>query len=410
MKKKQLLVLVAVAAVLALAGIYFQISRSAGWNKAKTDRRILPNLSVNDITKIQIRSGADTVTLEKKQDRWVAAERNDYPADFDKIRDFIRTLWQLKAVREMEIGPAQYGRLKIAAPGQGGDSGVGITLEGDKDRAIASLVLGKMMGQGEDATRGAAARFVYNPATKDRVYLVGETFGTVDPLNVGSWLSKVFVAPGEIQEIEQTSWSNNQGWKIVRDTPKGDWKLVDARQGEILDKQFAQMAANFTPNFVDVRPASVSTDETGLNQPFRLQVKTFEGFRYDFAIGRSGPDKTRYFKFDVSAQLDPTRKPEANESPEDKKKKDQELDKKIAELRQRLEDEKKLESWVYLVPDWSLDQFLKRRDEILTKPSPAPAPSPNLLPSASPASTPAPAGSPAVSATPAPSVSPSPSQ
>jgi len=28
------------------------------------------------------------------------------------------------------------------------------------------------------------------------------------------------------------------------------------------------------------------------------------------------------------------------------------------ELRQRLESEKKLEQWVYLVPDWNLDQLL----------------------------------------------------
>ncbi|HEV3211254.1 MAG TPA: hypothetical protein VGY91_13410 [Chthoniobacterales bacterium] len=61
------------------------------------------------------------------------------------------------------------------------------------------------------------------------------------------------------------------------------------------------------------------------------------------------------------------------------------------ELRQRLESEKKLEQWVYLVPDWNLDQLLKRRDEILAKPSPTPNPSssgtpvPEVTPSPSPA-------------------------
>jgi hypothetical protein len=376
MKKNQVLLCIALAAVLGVAGIYFQISKSAGWNDVKTDNRLLQGLPINDIAKIQIRSSASTVTLEKKQNKWEVAERNNYPADFDKIRDLARTLWQLKAVQSMEIGPSQFERLKIAAPGRGSDSGVEIDLKGEDDSVIASLILGKMMSQGEDGTRGVAGRFVYNPATKDRVYLVGETFANVDPVAVGSWLDKTFIVPGEIREIEQSPWSNNQGWKIVRDAPKAEWKFQETQNGETLEKQFALAVGNFTPSFIDVRSASVSTDETGLNEPFRVELKTFDGFKYDFAIGKSGPEKARYVKFEVGAEINPTRIPGANESPDEKKKKDQEFDKKIAELRQRLEDEKKLEQWIYLVPDWNLDQLMKRRDEILAKPSPTPAPSP----------------------------------
>jgi hypothetical protein len=240
-----------------------------------------------------------------------------------------------------------------------------------------------MMEQGEDATRGVAGRFIYNPATKDRVYVVGETFANIDPVTVGSWLDKTFIVPGEIREIKQSPWSNNQGWKIARDAPKAEWRLQDTQNGETLEKQFAQAVGNFTPSFIDVRSPSVSTDETGLNEPFRVELKTFDGFKYDFAIGKSGPEKARYAKFEVGAEINPTRVPGPNESPDDKKKMDQEFDKKIAELRQRLEDERKLEQWVYLVPDWNLDQLMKRRDEILAKPSSTPAPSPASSPSES---------------------------
>jgi hypothetical protein len=285
-------------------------------------------------------------------------------------------------------------RLKIVVPGHGSDSGVEVDLKGENDTAIASLILGKMMEQGEDATRGVAGRFIYNPSTKDRVYLVSDTFATIDPIIVGSWLDKTFIAPGEPREIEQSPWSNNQGWRIVRDTPKGDWKLQDAQDGETLEKPFALAVANFAPSFVDVRSASISTDETGLNEPFRVQLKTFDDFKYDLAIGKSGPDKTRYVKFSVSAEFNPTRTPEPNESPDDKKKKDEEFDKKIRDFRQRLESEKRLEQWVYVVPDWNLDQLLKRRDEIIAKPSPTPAP-PTPTPAATPPPTPTPSLSPA---------------
>lgn len=375
MKKNHLLLLLAVAVVAGLAGIYFQISRSAGWGETKTDRTIFQNLAVNDITKIQLRSAPASVTLEKKGDEWRVAERDDYPADFTKIRDLIKTLWELKAGQEVQVGPSQLGRLKVVAPGQGNDTGIEINLKGEKDKEIASLIIGKSVDR-SDAAPGAAAagRFVYDPATKDRVYLVSESFFSVEPISVGSWLDKTFIAPGEVREVDQAAWSNSPGWKVVRKDSRADWQLEDLQPGETLDKSFAQSLSTFAPTFVDVRPGSASSDETGLKDPFKIGVKTFDGLDYDFLLGKEGPDKTRYVQLSVSADLPSTRRPEPNESAEDKKKKDEEFDKKTAALKQRLEKEKRFEKWIYLVPDWNLEQILKRRNEIVSKASPSPTP------------------------------------
>src|SRR6202035_1248455 len=178
MKKNHLLLLLAVAIIVGLLALYFQNTKYAGWNDSKTDRTIFQNLAVNDITKIQIRSAPGSVTLEKKGDQWGVAERADYPADFTKIRDLIKMLWGLKAGQETQVGPSQLGRLKLIEPGQGADSGIEINLLGDKE--IASLIIGKAVDQTNAANGSAAAgRFVYNPAVKDRVYLVSESFYNV---------------------------------------------------------------------------------------------------------------------------------------------------------------------------------------------------------------------------------------
>jgi Domain of unknown function (DUF4340) len=405
MKKHHLLLLVAVAILVGLAGIYFQISRSAGWNASRTDRRIFQNLAVNDVTRIQLRSTANTVTLEKKGEEWHVAERADYPADFEKIRNLVKTLWSLKAGQEIQVGPSQFGRLKILAPGQGNDAGIEIDLKGAKEANIASLIIGKSIDRSDNATGAAASgRFIFNPAVKDRVYLVAETFYSVDPLSVGTWLEKAFITPGDLKEIDQAAWSNNPGWKVIRDDPKADWRLENPQAGEVLDKSFAQSLSNFAPSFTDVRPASTSPDETGLNDPFRIRIKAFDGFAYDILLGRQGPDKTRYLQLRVSAELPSVRTPDPKESQEDKKKKDEEFDKKYADLKQRLEREKRFEQWVFLVPDWNLEQILKRRNEIVSKASPSPSPP---LATPSPISpTPSP---PEVSPSPSPSASESPS-
>jgi hypothetical protein len=405
MKKHHLLLLVAAAIFVGLAGIYFQISRSAGWNASRTDRRIFQNLAVNDVTKIQLRSTADTVTLEKKGEEWHVAERADYPADFEKIRDLVKTLWSLKAGQEIQVGPSQFGRLKILAPGQGNDAGIEIDLKGEKEANIASLVIGKSIDRSDNATGAAASgRFIFNPAVKDHVYLVSETFYSVDPLSVGTWLEKAFITPGDLKEIDQAAWSNNPGWKVIRDDPKADWRLENPQAGEVLDKSFVQSLSNFAPSFTDVRPASTSPDETGLNDPFQIRIKAFDGFAYDLLLGRQGPDKTRYLQLRVSAELPSVRTPDPKESQEDKKKKDEEFDKRYADLKRRLEREKRFEQWVFLVPDWNLEQILKRRNEIVSRASPSPSP-PLVTPSPI-SSTPSP---PEVSPSPSPSASESPS-
>jgi hypothetical protein len=405
MKKHHLLLLVAAAIFVGLAGIYFQISRSAGWNASRTDRRIFQNLAVNDVTKIQLRSTADTVTLEKKGEEWHVAERADYPADFEKIRDLVKTLWSLKAGQEIQVGPSQFGRLKILAPGQGNDAGIEIDLKGEKEANIASLVIGKSIDRSDNATGAAASgRFIFNPAVKDHVYLVSETFYSVDPLSVGTWLEKAFITPGDLKEIDQAAWSNNPGWKVIRDDPKADWRLENPQAGEVLDKSFVQSLSNFAPSFTDVRPASTSPAETGLNDPFQIRIKAFDGFAYDLLLGRQGPDKTRYLQLRVSAELPSVRTPDPKESQEDKKKKDEEFDKRYADLKRRLEREKRFEQWVFLVPDWNLEQILKRRNEIVSRASPSPSP-PLVTPSPI-SSTPSP---PEVSPSPSPSASESPS-
>jgi len=419
MKKKHLLLLLAVAVVVGLAGVYFQISQYAGWNDSKTDRTIYQNLAVNDVTKIELRSAPASVTLEKKGDEWGVAERDGYPADFTKIRDLIKLLWGLKAGQETQIGPSQLGRLKLLTPGQGAEAGIEIDLKGTSD--IASLIIGKSVERSNATTSSpATGRFVYNPAVKDRVYLVSETFFSVDPVSVGAWLDKTFIAPGDLREIDQTAWSNNPGWKVVRKDPKAEWQLVDSQPGENLDKSLAEGFSTFAPTFVDVRPLSVSPEESGLKDPFKVTVKTFDGFTYDLLLGKEGPEKTRYLQLSVSAELPSVRTPDPNEKADEKKKKDEEFDQKLKSLKERLEREKRFEKWVYLVPDYNLEQILKRRNEILAKagssPSPAvlpslPEPASSLLPEPTPMASPTPTAS--ESATPSipvptPNISPSP--
>ena len=374
MKKNHLFTLIGLAIFLGIVGILFEVSRSASWNSAKTDRRILPDLSVNEISKVKVQTASNSVTLEKKNQIWSVAERNNYPADFQKIRNLIKTLWELKAAQEMQIGPSQFPRLKVVAPGQGENSGTEIQLLDAQDKVLGSLIVGKSTAQGKDV--GPGGRFIFNPATKDRVYLVSERFTYIDPLIVGLWLDQTFIQPDRLKEINQNSQANNPGWKISRENNTAPWSLEKAAPNEKLDPAFEGSLETFTLSFQDVLSGSTPSNQTGFQDPFQIELKTFDGFDYSIILGKEDPKKARYFQVKVSANFPTTRTPEPNETPEQKQKKDEEFDHKVASLKERFEKEKRFEQWIYLVPAYNVESILKRRDEIVAKPTPTESPSP----------------------------------
>ena len=409
MKRQQLYFLIGAALVLAIAGTIFQLVRSAGWKGGATDLEPFAKLPVNSVEKLVIKSSKDTATLQKTSDIWTVAERNGYPADFSKIRELMTSLWEFKVVRQLDVGPSQFGRLNIVAPGQGDHSGVELDLDDASGKSIKSLIFGKTFGgenssadQEEEGPSGDG-RFVYDRSEKDKVYLSKENFYTIDP-SPKSWLDKDFIRAEGVKEIERPSSSDGDGWKVSKKDEKAAWELVDAKPGETLNTTVVASLGAFSPSFEDVKPANTPDSETGLNKAVTVNLETFDGFKYTLKIGGEAPEQSRFFRFKVSADLPAKRTVEPNESPDDKKKKDDAFNKQQETLKTRLVAEQKLQNWIFEVESYSLETFLKPRKDILKEASPTQAPKPALNPGL----LPKPAVPLPLAATPTPAVSPAP--
>jgi uncharacterized protein DUF4340 len=370
MKRKQAYLLLAIALALVVAGTIFQMRQSSTWKGATSDRQIYPNLAVNDVTKVHVQTGKDNLTLQTSGDTWQVAERYGYPADFAKIRELLRSIWDLKYVRVLEIGPSQLGRLQLLPPGPGDQSGTEIDLVGTRDKKIATLILGKKPSGTESAL--GSGRFASNPDQKDQVYLIDETFPSLDPLNPSTWLNKQFIDTQKLRSVVRSNVGNAPGWKVSRKDEHADWELQDGAANESLEKENTNPLSSLSISLQDVRPENAPVSETGLQQPLVVELETFDGFHYRLEIGGAGPEQTHFLHVKVSADLPQARTPAANEPADEKTKKNDEFNKQLEQWKARLANEQKLEHWVFLVSDWSLEPLMKARTDFVKKVEPSP--------------------------------------
>ncbi|MFT5426988.1 MAG: hypothetical protein ACI9ZT_001937 [Gammaproteobacteria bacterium] len=108
---------------------------------------LFPELSnkINDVARIEINNSEDrNVILQKMQDgQWTVESADNYPAKFDKIKDTVVSLSELKILAEKTDNPKRYPELGVEGPEYKDTSSLLLTLSNDTGAAIASLIVGK---------------------------------------------------------------------------------------------------------------------------------------------------------------------------------------------------------------------------------------------------------------------------
>ena len=86
-------------------------------NAGTLGRTLLKDLQAADIAVIRIVEPKATLTVQRKDDRWVIAERADFPADLAKVREFVLKAIGLKVGQSEPLGEKDRGRLNLDASG-----------------------------------------------------------------------------------------------------------------------------------------------------------------------------------------------------------------------------------------------------------------------------------------------------
>jgi hypothetical protein len=377
MNRKQLIVLILAGVVIAGLGIMLKQSRNKAYQQGnqRLGQQVFENFPLNDVEQITILQPQDQrLNLVRQGNGWVVQERNGYPANFDHVRDLLRKVWELKVAKPVKVGATQLARLQLTPPGQSTNSGTLVQFKGSGGKVLQTLTLGKTNtreSQGDSPMGGGwpNGRFIMAGSNVQSVALVSETFNNAEA-KPADWIDKEFFKVEKPKLIGVTGSTNT--WRISRESETNDWKLAETKPGEQLDSgKVSSVTSLFSyPSFNDVA-TNATPESTGLDKPlFTARIETVEGFNYDVKVGKKLADDRDDYFFQVNATANLVRERAAgkDEKPEDKAKLDKEHKEKVEKLEEKLNKEKALAKWVYIVPKYTLEPLFKDRKELLPEP------------------------------------------
>lgn len=381
---KNTLTLVILLAALVGVAYWKRSSNMAKTNSAKLvgapmRELLLPDLKsqANNIRKARVTDGNKKVNLALSGDKWTVAERDGYPASFDKLAKLVGDLAELKISKKDVVGKSALGDVKLDLPDgktENAKAGVMVEFLDEKDQVVASFVLGtnrqsNTVGQQQDMFGGGSSERivrVLNGSDGDTAWWVNNQFYDLSA-KAEDWIDKGFIDVQKLKSVEITSPKTEDSWKASRKEENGDFVLDGAKAGEELDNSKASLTSLLSSaSFTDVLTKDKAKPDF-MKDAWKARLATFDGFTYNLLVLKKGEgsDEKHYLSVSVSADIPQARTPAKDEKEEDKKKKDEEFASQKKELEERLAKQKAAEGWVYEVSSYTVSSLLKKKSEVL---------------------------------------------
>jgi Domain of unknown function (DUF4340) len=309
---------------------------------------LFKGLQAAAVAAVAIRQPKGAITIEKKGERWLIAELDGFPADYDKLRDFVLKAIALKVGQSEPIGEKDRTRLLLDA------GGTLIELRGADGKPLALLTAGKKYFKAEPDNPDRATgdgRYVALPGEEKRVIVIADPL-TQASAKTSDWISKAGFEVEKIRTLELRA-ADGSAWQIERSGDNADWKLAGARGDEKLEVSKANAAAYTFGRIelADAAPKGLKPEDAGLDKPTVVTATTFDGLTYTLKIGKLEGDN-HYASIAVAGEP----KPEG-----------QDAEARLKKISERLPREKELARYVVLVPKSKLEDILKKRADLLAK-------------------------------------------
>jgi hypothetical protein len=301
---------------------------------ATLGKPLFRELQAAAIASIKIVEPNAALTVQRKDERWVIAERADFPADLAKVREFVLKVIGLKVGQSEPLGEKDRARLNLDA------SGTRVEFLNSESKTLGALVVGRKYFKREVDNPDKAipdGRFVALPAEAGTAYLVGDPLAQAT-VKSAEWIDRASFQVEKVKTLE-VRYPDGGGWRIERTGDNAEWSLAGAKPGEKLDISRAN-AASYSLSLLELADVAPKGEaDTGLDKPTLIDATTLDGATYAIKVGKLAGDN-HYVAFAATGI-----KPDAKDA----------------------ERAKVLSQHVLLIPKSKLEDTLKKRSELLEK-------------------------------------------
>ena len=187
-------------------------------------KQMFPDMSADDVVQLDITGATEekvqyTISLAKKDDKWVVANAGDYPTKDDGPTKVIKKLAKLKSYERVLASSTYHKKLKVAAD--------------DYRRKVTA----KYNGRSTTFYVGTAPKYRASHIRiegSDEVYLVND-FGESDLPDRGwGWVDRNYVNFPE-KDVWSINIRNSHGTINLAKNPDTTWSVAGARKNQVTD-------------------------------------------------------------------------------------------------------------------------------------------------------------------------------
>jgi hypothetical protein len=338
------LILVVLLAVLGGGALlyHYQEGSRRPENVGMLGQNLFKDLKAAEVASIRIVEPKSTLSVRRKDERWAIAERDDFPADLAKVREFVLQALSLKVGQSEPLGDKDRARLNLD------QSGTQVEFAGADGKALAKLIVGKKYFKREvenPEKARADGRFVALPSDPKTVYLVADALAQATTKS-SEWIERSAFQVEKVKTLE-VRYPEGGSWRIERDGDNAEWRLAGAKPGEKLEPTKAN-AASYSLSLLEL--ADVAPKGTALAEPVSIEATTLDGLAYSIKVGKL---QGEHYPVSFTSSGTP--------------RKDDKDAERMKKLEERMPREKLLSDYVLLIPKSKLEDTLKKRAELLEK-------------------------------------------
>ena len=359
MKSRTLLYLLLALAALAITT---RLATRTGNDQATlaTGKALLAEFDPNALTRLQISGGTQEVVLARGDQGWTVESLWQYPADFDRLREFLRALEQLKigdVIRDGTTALADFGLATITA-NQAATHPTEVRWQTAGTTEAGYLVLGQPRRSIAPGEFGAPDSFFAR--LNDGPVLLVAPHLEAPPHDAADWLNReIMNVEGARVTLMQASLRDGTRYGVQRN--EGGYEGRDAMAGKNINSGNADLWLRTWQelNIATVLDPKGDRAAWGLDHPDVVEARTRDGLHLKVQLGDADEEGGRPAVFTVSWEAPPLADGLDDAARATAEKEQQ------AEGERAMALQKRLAPWVFKLSGSTANQFTLLQNQLL---------------------------------------------